>query len=166
MKLNLVGKIVGTHGIKGEVKIKSDTDFNRFTIGNILYIEKDNKYEEIIISSHRIHKNYDLVTFNNLKSINDVLQYVNCDVFVDVSDLDELEEDEFYFDDLIGLKIVGTNYEDLGIVTDIIEVPQGILLEVKTNENKKALIPYVDEFIKKIDIEKEIIVINVIEGLL
>ena len=63
----LVGKIVGTHGIKGELKVKSDTSFNRFEKGNKLYIDKT---QEIVINSHRQHKGMELITINNLNNIN------------------------------------------------------------------------------------------------
>ena len=67
----LVGKIVGTHGIKGELKVKSDTSFNRFEKGNKLYIDKT---QEVTINSHRQHKGMELITINGLKNINDVLE--------------------------------------------------------------------------------------------
>ena len=70
----LVGKIIGTPGIKGEVKVKADTSFNRFETNNILYLKKNDQMIEIKINSHRKHKNHDLITFNNYKNINDVLE--------------------------------------------------------------------------------------------
>ena len=65
----LVGKIIGTHGIKGELKVKSDTSFDRFSVGNVLYIKlDDHDYKKIVINSHRIHQGCDLITFNNMLS--------------------------------------------------------------------------------------------------
>ena len=166
MKLNLVGVITSTHGIKGEVKVKSDTSFDRFSVGNKLFIKKNGLTKEIIINSHRVHKGYDLITFNDLRNINDVLEYVGCEIYVDVSEFDELEDGEFYFDDLIGLNVYDDEGSLLGEVIDINEVPQGIILELKKLDNSKAYIPFVDEFIKEINLEEEKIVITPIEGLL
>lgn len=166
MKLNLVGVITSTHGIKGEVKVKSDTSFDRFNVGNKLFLKKNGQTKEIIINSHRIHKGYDLITFNDLKNINDVLEYVGCEIYVDVSEFDELEDGEFYFDDLIDLNVYDDEGALLGKVIDINEVPQGIILELKKLDNSKAYIPFVDEFIKEINLEEEKIVITPIEGLL
>ncbi len=166
MKLNLVGVITSTHGIKGEVKVKSDTSFDRFSVGNKLFIKKNGLTKEIIINSHRVHKGYDLITFNDLRNINDVLEYVGCEIYVDVSEFDELEDGEFYFDDLIGLNVYDDEGALLGKVIDINEVPQGIILELKKLDNSKAYIPFVDEFIKEINLEEEKIVITPIEGLL
>ena len=66
----LVGKIVGTHGIKGEVKVINESDFDRFVVGNTLYVYKNNKYEPIVIDSVRYHKKFVLITFNKHTNIN------------------------------------------------------------------------------------------------
>lgn len=157
----LVGTIVSTHGIKGEVKVKSDSSFERFIPGNKLYLKKDGKFLEIIINSHRRHKNYDLITFNNLQNINDVLEYINCQIYT-THDHKELKENEYYYEDLISKKVYNQENNYLGVVVDLREVPQGVILEVK-NE-KTFLVPFVGEFI--IDITDDKIIINVIEGLI
>ena len=79
-----VGKIVGTHGIKGELKVLSDSDFKseRFKKGNVLYLKINDEYKEVKVSSYRPHKNLDLITINNLFDINEVLKYVNKDLYV------------------------------------------------------------------------------------
>ena len=66
-----VGKIVNTHGIKGEVRVISRTDFpdERYKKGNSLFLFMPDKDEpiELIVKSHRIHKNFDLLTFEGLR---------------------------------------------------------------------------------------------------
>lgn len=157
----LVGRIVGTHGIKGELKVKSDTSFDRFKKGNILYIEKE---EKIVINSSRVHKGMHLITINGYTNINDVLGYVNKDIYVP-HDRSELNDGEFYYEDIIGLNCYNSKGELIGSVCDLQEVPQGLLLEVKTDK-KTILIPFVDEFVTNIDLEDKKIQIQEIEGLL
>lgn len=168
MKYFEVGLIVSTHGIKGEVKVKSDTSFTneRYRINNILYLNYDNKMIPIEINSHRHHKGYDLITFNNLTNINDVLKYVNCRIYVNRDDLQELADDEFYYDDLIDLIAYDDQGDLLGKIIDINELPHGILLVLKKIDESEALIPFVEEFIKDIDLENKKIIIKPIEGLL
>lgn len=156
----LVGKIIGTHGIKGEVKVKADTSFSRFETNNILFIKKDEQIIEIQINSHRIHKNLDLITFNNYHNINDVLDFVGCDIYTTHDD--KLAEEEYYYEDLINMEVVDEEGMHLGYVIDVREVPQGIILEV-ANDEKSFLVPFVSEFI--LDIGDKII-IKVIEGLI
>ena len=156
-----VGKIVGTHGIKGELKVKSDTSFDRFKKGNVLYIEKE---EKIVINSSRVHKGMHLITINGLTNINDVLCYVNKDIYVP-HDRSELEEGEFYYEDIIGLDCYNSKGELIGPVKDLQEVPQGLILEIK-GEKKTILVPFVEAFIDGIDLEENKLYINEIEGLL
>lgn len=162
MKYLEVGKIVTTHGIKGEVKVQVITDnISRFEKGNCLYIG-ENK-EKIIVDSYRIQKNMVLLAFNGITNINDVLKYIDKMLYVDV---DEIRDDEeIYYDDLIDC-VVKVDEEEIGTVIDVIEVPQGEILKIQKNNGKIALVPYVDEFIIDVDIENKVILIDPIEGLL
>ena len=80
MDLVYVGKIVNTHGIKGELRIRSD--FERkdlvFKVGNKIIIDK----EEHIIKSYRYHKIFDMITIDDYDNINDVLKFVGKNVYV------------------------------------------------------------------------------------
>lgn len=153
----LVGTIVNTHGIKGEVKVKSETNMDRFNKGNTLYLKKGNKYMLITIDSHRVHKGMELITFNGISDINDVLEYKGCKLFTKHED-----EDTVYYEDLIGKDVV-VDGKVIGKVNDLIEVPQGIIVECMIGD-KKRLIPYVDEFISEVNDDN--IVVTPIEGLL
>ena len=153
----LVGNIVNTHGIKGEVKVKSETNLDRFEKGNMLYLKKGNKYITITIDSHRKHKGMDLITFNGINDINDVLDYKGCNLYVKHED-----EDTLYYEDLIGKDIL-VDGVTRGKVTDIREVPQGIILECDC-DGKTKFIPYVDAFIK--EVKEDSIIVTPIEGLL
>lgn len=167
MKYVLLGKVVSTHGIKGEIKIKSDTSFKqeRYKKGNTLYFKKDNVYIPFKVDGFREHKNLDLVRFNGNNNINQVLEYVGLEVYVNYEDMDSLEENDYYYEDLISLEVYTMKEEYIGKVIEIREVPQGIILEVKTVE-KTVLIPFVEEFIKEVDLSNEKIFVEPIEGLL
>lgn len=153
----LVGSIVNTHGIKGEVKVKSETNLDRFEKGNTLYLKKNGKYIVITIDSHRVHKGMDLITFNGITNINDVLDYKGCNLYVKHDD-----DDTIYYEDLIGKNII-VDGKTIGKVSDIREVPQGIILECEIS-GKIKFVPYVDEFIKEVN--NEGIIVTPIEGLL
>ena len=161
----LVGIITSTFGIKGELKVQIVTSSvdARFKVGNSLYVKMNkNTYVLNKITSCRFHKGMALVTFNDIYDINLVNEFIGKELYVNRGELNDLEDDEYYCDDLIGLKVYNQNDEYLGTVTDVIDVPSAAILEV-INEDKKVLIPFVNEFIILIDDEK--IVINEIEGL-
>src|SRR6185437_13521204 len=96
-----VGKIVNTHGIQGEVRIISKTDFvqERFKAGNQLFLFMDEKKEptSLTIASHRTHKNFELLTFEGLQNINSVEKFKGGMLKIPESQLTPLEENEYYF---------------------------------------------------------------------
>ena len=101
MNLKRLGVIVNTHGIKGEVRIISNFEYKDriFKVGNSIYI---NNNEELKIDTYRKHKNYDMITFNNINDIRDVLRYKGQDVYYDKDKL-VLNDNEYLDDDLINL---------------------------------------------------------------
>lgn len=159
----LVGRIINTHGIKGELKVINESNFERFFIGSELYLKKDDKYIKITITSVRVHQGYYLITINNLFNINDVLAYVGLNIYTDKHEA--LKEGHYYFDDLIGCTVFSEDGSKIGIVLDIMENPTQDVLEIDTGK-KIALIPFVEEFIKDVDIENKTIIVHLIEGLI
>ena len=165
MRLLECGKILTTHGIRGEVKIKIETDdLSRFDKGMELFIGTENKKDEtkIIVDGFRVHKEMGLLLFNGIKNINDVLMYVGKSIYVDV---EKYNPGEYFLDDYIGLDVYDKG-EKIGVVVDIMEVPQGEILVIKKNNGKEALVPFVDEFVVEIDVENNKMIIESIEGLL
>ena len=160
MKKIYVGKIVNTHGIKGELRILSDFDYKEkvFQVNNKLIIDD----KEYIIKSHRIHKNYDMVTLNDYKDINEVLFLLKKKVYVN-SDKINLSEDEVLDEELINYTI------------KTIDNKQGKILEIfkasKDNKilrvlfDKEILIPVNSPMIKMIDKEKKEVLVELIEGM-
>ena len=159
-----VGKIVGTFGIKGELKLFSESDFieERLEKGNTLYLKQGEKYLPVTIDKARYHKNMYMISINGLTDINDVLQYVGFSLYVDTENAKPLDDGEYYCDDLIGLDVYNQHEEKIGIVVDVLEIPTYKLLEIK-DQDKKFLVPFIDEFI--IDVLEDRIVIEEIEGL-
>lgn len=141
-----IGKIVSTHGIKGEVKIISDF-FEKniiFKKGFKLYITP--LYHEEVINTYRVHKNYDLVTFNGYNDINEILKYIGMGVYIKRSDL-ALKEDEYLLSDLIGYAVYDNN-KLLGKVSGI-NFNNNVLLKI----DDIFYIPFIDEFIEKVDVK-------------
>ena len=155
MNFVYIGVIVNTHALKGEVRIISDFEYKDrvFKIKNSLYIGDLKSHEEI--ESYRVHKNYDMVKFKGINNINDVLKYKGKKVYVLRSDLN-LKSDEYLESDLIGLNAIFEGKE-IGTITDIINNNGYKLIKIK-----EKLIPLNDNFIEKVNIEKnEVILKNV-----
>lgn len=164
MGFNLVGKLISTHGLKGEIKTKSFSDFDRFYEGSVLYVKIDSDYVKVIVDSARPFGNdFYLVAFKDYLDIDLAKPLTGKDILIDDLEREELGENEFYYSDLLGLTVVNQNNETKGIVKEVREVPQGHMLVVKGE--RQALVPFRKEFIIKVDKETKQIVVNEIEGL-
>jgi len=154
-----IGKIVNTHGIKGELRILSDFQFKDkvFIVNNKLIIDD----KDYIIKSYRRHKMFDMVTLNNYSNINEVLFLVGKNVYIDKDNL-LLDNDEVLDEDLIKYKVLDEDGNE------------GKILEIfnssKTNKvirillDREILIPYNKEFIF-IDKKNKTIIIKIIGGM-
>ncbi|MFS0865128.1 ribosome maturation factor RimM [Fredinandcohnia sp. 179-A 10B2 NHS] len=163
-----VGKIVNTHGIRGELRIISRTDFpeERYKVGNKLHVFMDDKDPfEVVITSHRTHKNFNLLTFDGYDNVNDVEPFKGGILKVHESQLGDLEEGEYYFHEIIGCTVVTDTGEELGVIKEILTPGANDVWVVKGEKGKEILIPFIDEIVKEIDIEEKRILIHLMEGL-
>ncbi|SFA41881.1 16S rRNA processing protein RimM [Parageobacillus thermantarcticus] len=165
-----VGKIVNTHGIRGEVRVISRTDFpeERYKKGNTLYIfmEKSKEPIEVIVKSHRVHKSFDLLSFEGYDNINLVEKFKGAMLKVPESQLGELNEGEYYFHEIIGCTVVTEEGETVGTVSEILTPGANDVWVVKRNNGKEVLIPYIEDVVKNVDVERKTITIRPMEGLL
>ena len=158
----LIGQITGTFGIKGELKVYSESDFveYRFRKNAKIYLSDNVEYT---VSSSRTHKGNVLITINDINDINLVLDKVGMKIYAPSDDVPPLNDEEYYVDDLVGLKVINQHDENIGTVKDVIEIPSGYLLEIIDDKDNRFLLPFVDEYIT--EITDDSIIINEIEGI-
>lgn len=163
MKFYKIGTIVNTHGIKGEVKIVSNTDFEveRFSSGNKLYIEEK---QVVTIKNARNNNGSWIVLFQEFNNINEVEAFKGKEIFVKDEDRLELEDDDFYYDQIIGLDVFDLNNNKIGVIQNIISLPSNDVWSIKGV--KEYLIPYTEQVVKEVDLVNKKIIIDAIEGLL
>lgn len=164
MEYIFIGKIVSTHGIKGEIKIISDFDFKdkAFKINNNIYMGKEKC--EFIINSYRKHKNYDMITLEGYNDINKVLPFIN--EFVYIKETDLLLDDNQYLDSsLIGLDIYNNDIY-LGKIVEIFSPSPNRKVIRFNNNSKYFLVPYMQNFVKTIDLSNKKVVLYSMEGVL
>lgn len=141
-----VGKIINTHGIKGELRILSNFQYkDRIFKPNITLYIGENKIPEII-KTYRHHKDYEMVTFNNYNNINEVLKYLKSNVYIKREDL-VLNDNEYILEDLIGKNITENN-QILGKVKEIVYNHNNILLYCVGKKN--FYIPIKGNYIKEV----------------
>ncbi|MBE6147544.1 MAG: 16S rRNA processing protein RimM [Firmicutes bacterium] len=158
-----VGKIVNTHGIRGEVRIISDFEYKTrvFTVGMPIYIGRKKELEKI--NSYRHHKNFEMITMDGYDNINQVLKYKGLYVYIKKEDL-HLENGELLESDYIGLDV----YVDdclKGVIEEIRESGGNNKFFVVRTEKGNVFVPFQNEFIKNVDISKKRIDIKPITGM-
>ena len=153
-----LGKIVNTHGIKGEIRILSDFKYKEqvFKKGNNIYIGRD-KIKEVL-NSYRVHKNYDMVTLEGINDINDVLKYKGMNVYIDRN---EYKFEGIIYEDLIGMKVLSDSKE-IGVIEEVLNSSAHPIIKLDNG----VMIPFIDEFILNVDLAKKEVKVKLIDGLM
>lgn len=155
-----IGKLVNTHGIKGEVRILSNFRHKDkvFIKGFKFYVGKDKK--EYVVETYRKHKNFDMVVFKDNYDINLIEHLKGSFVYINKDEL-KLDKNKFLSVDLIGFDAI-INDKTIGVIKDVLDTPANEVLVLDNN----IMIPYVDAFIKEIDIKNKKVSVYEVKGLL
>ena len=164
----LVGKIVNTCGLKGEVKVINSSDFvcERYKKGNVLNIINESRNIDVIftVSSFRQNEKFVYLKFKEINSIDEAEQYKECFIMIDSENIKSIDKDTFYHYELLDMDV----YLNDKLIGKIIEIsdngPQNLLRD--EFGNKSFLVPFVDEFIEMIDVDDKKIILKNIEGLI
>ena len=154
------GKIVNTHGVRGEVKIEPWADSPEFLCGiRTLYIDGSPRK----VLSARVHKTCVIALLEGMGSIDDAVRLKNKTVSIHRRDAN-LEEGRYFISDLIGLRAVDdATGEELGRISDIIPLQANNVYVISGRQ--EILIPAVPEFVRKIDIDAGAVTFRLIEGM-
>lgn len=157
-----IAKIVNTHGINGELRLLTNSDFvdQRFSEGSIIYVDQ-HSYE---IEYSYEHKTFIIIKLRGYDNINDVLFLKNKDVYGEKLDQSVLDKGEYFNQDLVNLTVKNVNGQVLG---EVIRVEDGgVYNYLRIKGIKHGLVPFNQFFIIDVDLEQKEIIINEIEGLL
>jgi 16S rRNA processing protein RimM len=157
MNLIYIGKLVNTHGLKGEVRIISDFKYKEdvFKTNNNIYIN-NNKYT---INSYRKHKMFDMITLLEINDIDSALELKGYSVYINK---DDYKFNGYLDEELIGLEVYDNEIYK-GKIVDIYKTSTNDLLVI--DGNKRHMIPNIDTFVNKVDLDNNKIYINYIKGL-
>ncbi|GIP33024.1 ribosome maturation factor RimM [Paenibacillus sp. J2TS4] len=169
-KLFNVGKIVNTHGIRGEVKVVSQTDFpeTRFSRGSQLVLTDEAMQTRIpvTVESGRPQKNVYLLKFSGLDDINQVEKYKGWLLKVTEEDLVDLEEGEYYHHQIVGCSVLTEEGEGLGTVSEILSPGANDVWVVARPKGKPLLVPVIDDVLIKVDVAERQVTIRLMEGMM
>lgn len=166
-ELFLLGKIVRTFGSKGELIFQ----FNSEIITSLkklesVFVHINGNLVPFFIEQIRPRpKNQAQVKLMDVEETDDASLLAGCDIYIPVDLLPKQKSDQFYAHEIEGYSVIDSHHGNIGIVRDILEMPQQSLLAVEFN-GKEILIPVVEEIIKKVDRRKKEIQVEAPEGLI
>ncbi len=161
-----VGVISSTHGIKGEVKVFPTTDDpQRFKKLKNVILDTGKQQIPLEIQGVKFFKQFVILKFKGIDNINDIEMHKGKSLLVTREDAVELEEDEYFIADLIGLKVV-TEEEELGILTDVIETGANEVYVVESSQYGEILIPAIYECILDVNLDTQTMKVHLLDGLI
>ncbi len=161
-----IGKITRTRGLRGEVVISPLTDDpERFFLLKEVWIS--GKQESKIFQIEKVKKFRERVSlkFRGIDSPEAAKPLVNSFLEIEKENLLPLPQNRYYVFEIIGLKVLTTQGEEIGVIEDVVNFPGNDVYMVK-NGKKEYSIPAVKKVVKKIDLDKKIMIIEPLEGLL
>lgn len=160
-----VGVISSTHGIRGEVKVFPTTDdAGRFKKLKNVILDIGKEQIPMEIQSVKFFKQFVIVKFKGIDNINDIEMYKGKSLLVTRDNAVELEEDEYYIADLIGMQVI-TDEGEHGILEDVIETGANEVYAVRFDKLGEVLIPAIHDCILDVNIEKMEMKVHLLEGL-
>lgn len=165
-----VGKIVNTHGIRGELKVLLQTDFPEVRFAPkrrlIMVHPETGEQSTVVVQSARPYKQMYIVQFAEFSNINEVEKYKGYELKVSKSEIVELPENEYYFHEIIGCRVVSDENEDLGEIIEILRPGANDVWVVKLPSGKQLLLPVIDDVVLDVSIKDKLVRVHVMEGLL
>ena len=162
-----LGTVVAKYSFKGEVLIKLDTDDPKTYLSlQSFLLEDESRLIPCFTTKVQLHKSQLLrVSVEGVNSEKQADLMIGKSVYLPLDQLPKLDDDQFYFHEIIGFKVIDSVQGPIGTITGVNDASPQVLLEVEHND-RQILIPLVDELIQQLDKQKKQIYLSIPEGLL
>lgn len=164
MESILIGKIVNTHGIKGEVKVYPYTDDidNLSKIKEVYFDEKLNDKHKV--KSCKIQKNMLIMKLEGINIVEEAAKLKDTNLYIIKEDISDME-DTYYVEDLIGMDVIDEKNVVIGTITYVFNTGANDVYEIKSSDNNEIYIPAIKDVVKKVDVKNKKMYIEMMEGL-
>ena len=160
------GKITKTHGLKGELTVKLDVanpeDFKDL---RYLMIEDRGNLIPYFIENQKINGDKMIIQLQDVKKVEQAVAFMGKAVFLPNEFMPELEDDDFYYKEIVGFKMIDALKGEIGEISDVLEYPTQAVIQVM-KDGKEILIPIHDDIIQKVDKKAKILTVKAPEGLI
>lgn len=161
-----LGKIVKTHGLKGELTIKIDADSPaEYAKMDHFFVEINKVLTPFFVSKLTHTGDKFFVALPDVNTIEGASRYVGKEVYLPMEMLPKLKGNKFYYHELPGFSVVDDQKGDIGVVKEVLQYPTQAIIQIMF-QGKEVLLPIVDEVIKKLDRNKKILYVSAPEGLI
>jgi len=162
-----LGKILKTHGNKGQVMVHLDVDDpEKYLDLESVYLDLHGERIPFFIAALELkHNQKALIRFQDFETIEDAESLGGLEMFLPITDLPTLKGNQFYYHEIIGFHVTDHKHGDIGVIEDVLDLPHQSLFQIRFGE-KEILIPVVDEVIQKVDKKKKLLLIKAPEGLI
>ena len=156
----VVGKILTTHGVKGWLTIKSYTSPIENIFKYNLQINLDKTFKTIKVTDYRFMSKKTVMKIENINTIEDTSQFINHDLVILKDNLPVIDDNEYYWHQLIGKKVITSDNKVLGIVESLFTSGDNDILVIKTNKKKgkELFIPFLKDNITDVKLDENIII--------
>ncbi|MBR4723290.1 MAG: ribosome maturation factor RimM [Clostridia bacterium] len=158
-----IGKIINTHGLRGEVKISAWTDFPE-DFEDFSYALTKNG-EKLNIEGIKYQKNNIIVKFREINSISEAEAYKNSVLCLPKEEMHALPPNVYYIADLLGCEVFEISGKKIGIMQDVFSTGSNDVYDIKRENAKNLLVPIIEGVVKSVDTENKKIIIKIPEGL-
>ena len=162
-----VGVITSTHGIKGEVKVFPTTDdVNRFKQLKEVILDTRKEQMTLQIEGVKFFKQFVILKFKGIDDINDIERYSKRSLYVTRENAVPLGENEYFIADLIDLTVIDEAEKKFGVLKDVIQTGANDVYVITMTDEREVLVPAIKECILDVNLEKRVMKIHLLEGLL
>lgn len=161
-----VGVITSTHGIRGEVKVFPTTDDpQRFKKLKKVFLDTGREKMPLEVAGARFFKNLVIVKFKGIDNINEIEKYRQCALLVDREEAVDLQEDEYFIADLLGMEVYADG-EHFGNLKDVMETGANEVYVIESEKHGEVLLPAIHDCILSVDTEERKMEVRLLDGLL
>ena len=163
----LVGRVIKPRGLKGELKVEIITSFPEHLLQlKQLFVKKNEQWQaHSVVQSKRSGK-YAYLKFQDVHTLEQAEDFRNMELYIEQDQLTELDNDEYYVHDLIGVQVLDEKGSVLGEITDVETYTSNDVYVVLTKDGKEVLVPAIRDIVKEVSIKNKQMTIHVMDGLL
>ena len=161
-----VGVITTTHGVRGEVKVFPTTDdAERFLDIEYVLLDTGKELRRLNIQNVKFFKNLAILKFEGVDNINDIEMYKGRDLWIPREEAQELDEDEYYIADLLGMKVLLEDGSEFGTLKNVMETGANDVYIVDRVDGEEILLPAIHDCVLDVDVEKNTMTVHLMKGL-